>query len=128
MWASMTDADSYLLGKLGGDLWESLPSDQKQRALVSSYRILSSDKNYNFPHVANNDMVNAQIELAFALVTNPEEQQAIAMRSAGVSSFTVGRFSVSYTLGGVAATYPAAVCMYIDAYRIGGGHGRIIRR
>lgn len=128
MWASMTDADSYMLGRLGGELWSSLSDDQRHRALTTAYRILSTDKDYNFSPVPSASMIAAQIELAFVLATDSDVMQSIDLQRSGVSSMSIGRFSVSYSTGQMIATYPSHISSLMHAYRTGLSSGRVVRQ
>lgn len=120
MWATLTDADSYLLGKVGGEAWSSLTDDQRERALITAYRALVNDPMYSYPAEVTPRMRDAQIELAFYLTTSSGDQ-SVTMQQAGVESFTIGTFSQTYKadadIVGERQTYPQEVINLLSPYR-----------
>lgn len=120
MWASLTYANTYLLGKVGGESWDSLTDDQKERALLTAYRALDNDPMYSFPNDVSDKMRAAQTELAFFLSSNSDDSSQ-TMQMSGVSSFRIGNFSQSFKADseviGERQTYPQSVINLLSQYR-----------
>jgi hypothetical protein len=121
MWATLTEAASYLGETIGGEAWASLTSDQQSRYLTTAFRQLSNDPNYCFPDDTETYMASANIELAFWLASNPDAQKAVDLANSGVESFRIGQFAMAFRgddqISVGRASYPAVVINLLDRYR-----------
>lgn len=91
------DADTYLADKIGADAWAAIPSVVKNQYLVSAYRELNSDPRFVWLVDPSDAMKSAQIEWAWSLYSTPGAGKRRSNRSQGVTQFTIGNFSETYS-------------------------------
>lgn len=124
MWTSVTEANEYLAETVGGEAWASLSADDKLRYLTTAFRKLYNDPDYGFPEDVEEPMAHANIEYAFALLSNSGQQSPADMAAQGVAGFRIGTFSMDFhssaDMGGQRIKYPATVADLIDRYLLVG--------
>jgi hypothetical protein len=91
-YVTLSEADSYLEGKLGAGDWFTLTSDNQKQCLISSYRWL---RRLGLPASSTSDNVkSAQIELAWWLYRYYEEHEdREALYANGVRQFKLSKWS-----------------------------------
>jgi len=101
-WADETDADAYLLNRIGSSAWFATGLG-KQPYLTTAYRLLNNDPDYSIPAAPAGATLarlqEAQIEFALHLLSNPNTEKRQNLINQGVTSFSVGQFSESYQPG-----------------------------
>lgn len=132
-WATTSEADTYLSSTIGGSAWADLTDPDKSIYLESAYRDLYNDPLYLWPSTTSQQMIDANIEYAFYLLSNPDASQATSLAQQGISSFNIGTFSMSLRgdteLGVLRSPYPQKVLNLISAYRVQvPARGRVIRK
>lgn len=98
-WATITDADTYLTLKPNTSAWFATGLDQ-QAYLTTAYRKIVRDPDYLIPDAPTGDdlirLQEAQIELAFFNLSNPNSDKAQNQIAQGIKGFKIGRFSQTY--------------------------------
>lgn len=111
VYATEDDADQYALGSMDSAAWDAATSDEKERALISSTRILDRQQwvaGYETFELReqNENIVNASIEMAFYLTAGSDLETNGNQSIKTVSSLSAGSVSISYqvssggTIGG----------------------------
>lgn len=111
VYATEDDADQYALGSMDSAAWDTASSDVKERALISSTRILDRQQwvaGYETFELRelNENIVNASIEMAFYLTAGSDLETNSDQSTKTVSSLSAGSVSITYqvnaggTIGG----------------------------
>jgi hypothetical protein len=94
-WVTTAEADAYLGDKWGvGAEWTGLTTTEKEQALVTSYRWIQGLRQYNIsPSSTNENVKNAQIELAYYIVENyTQHKKRTALYAQGVRDFSISKW------------------------------------
>ncbi len=98
-WATIAESEAYLLLKPNTEAWFATGLDQ-QVYLTTAYRSLFYDPDYTIPaspSTAQNTLLeNAQIELAFYILSNPNSDKRQTLINQGVKQFKIGEWSESF--------------------------------
>lgn len=118
---SLTDADTYLGAGLSSGAWSALSDSEKTAYLTAAYRMLVSNPDYAFPDSADQAMLDAQCEMAAALMSDPTFSDRQSLINQGVRSFTIGKFSETLSSSSAAGRsgtmrYPAIVEQLLYGY------------
>lgn len=132
MWVTPTEAGQYLADSVGGEAWTALTPDEQSQYLTSAFRILSNDPGYSFPDAVEQPMSDANTELAFWMLSNPQGLEAANLQAQGVAGFKIGNFQMSFHdddgFRGPRSVYPATVGNLIERYRCElPAHGTLVR-
>ena len=113
MWVTVTEAEEIL-----ADYPVTVP-DNLEQYLNLSFLYLSNDPRYGYPTEATTKMKTAQSLYAVNLSANSGSDSALQR---GVSSFSIGDFSESYSNQAMATRdeYPRDIALLLNEYRTGG--------
>lgn len=126
-WASLAEAEAYLLYKLNSGDWKSLPEDSDNPGvesqtlfLVTAFNILLNKKGYELTAtLTDTNVKDAQIELAFSLFKgtflSEDELYRLTM---GVKSFSLSKWSETY-VGNWEGDFPLPYMVenFLSSYR-----------
>jgi hypothetical protein len=104
VYATVDEADVYSLGSMDSTGWDAADDDAKERALITSARLLDRqlwiDAYDTFEERETNDnIIAASIEISFILVDGSDiETNSVQSQSGGqvISSLSAGSVSISY--------------------------------
>jgi len=93
-WITLAEADDYMDGKVEDTNWDSKTGDQKNRAIVSAFRMIYNSGKFNIPKTATAQIVkDAQSELADYLAEfYSSHKKRTALRAQGVNDFKVSKW------------------------------------
>jgi hypothetical protein len=99
-WADLTDANTYLTNKPGTAAW--FASGFDGTVYVSyAYTVINNDPDYTFPDSPSaaqlTKLQGAQIEYAYFIFKNPNSERRQNLRAQGVKSFSVSKFSETFS-------------------------------
>lgn len=88
-WVTVAEADAYLADKFGASAWASLTTQIKEQLLITSFRWIYSNPNFNIPKTSTDELVkNGQIELAWWVYNYIDEyEKRGALIDSGVTEF-----------------------------------------
>lgn len=127
-WVNLTEANNYLQNRIDAQDWTLLTSAQKESYLLTSFWKIYNNKNYTIAKTSDNEFVkNAQIEYANWLVKYLTEiEKREMLQNAGVSSFSISKFSESFN--GKINSMPSFIADMLDDFYVGGFETAVIER
>lgn len=126
-WVTIAESDSYLEEKWNADAWASLTDSQKTQLLITAYRWINADDNYEIAASSTDDNVKyAQIETAwYCYKENDAIEKRMGLQAQGVESFDISRFSEDYKKPG--SRLPDVAQGLLDGYESYGVVAEITR-
>lgn len=101
VYADENDADEYALGSMDSAAWDASDSDTKERALITSTRILDRQQwvqGYETfdDRLENENIVNASIEMSFYLISGSDLETNGNQATKEITHLQAGSVSISY--------------------------------
>lgn len=109
----LAEAETYFTTRLDvNGIWSGATDAVKTAALWTGYNRLSKSPSWTLPTTATQEMKDAQAEMAYFLIMDPDSDRRASLQAQGVTEAGI----VKEKYGGARALFPPSVADLLDAF------------